>query len=154
MTVAAVVSPGRKEQPMQINLQLSFDGQCEAAFRFYEKCLGGKIVFMMRYGEAPGSESVAPAWRDKIFHTTLVLGDQALQGDDTTPESYLKPQGFAISLNMAAAEEADRIFNALAENGLVQMPLQETFWALRFGMVVDRFGTPWVINCGNPRAAA
>jgi len=139
---------------MQINPLLSFDGQCEAAFKFYEKCLGGKIVFMLRYGEAPGSESVAPGWRDKIIHATLALGDRVLQGSDNTPETYLRPQGFAISLNIDAAEQADRIFSALAENGLVQMPLQETFWALRFGMVVDAFGTPWVINCENPQAAA
>jgi PhnB protein len=139
---------------MQINPLLSFDGQCEAAFKFYEDCLGGKIVFLLRYGEAPGSESVAPGWRDKIIHATFALGDQVLQGSDTMPEAYVKPQGFAISLNIDAQEQAQRIFRELSENGLVQMPLQETFWALRFGMVVDRFGTPWVINCENPKAAA
>jgi PhnB protein len=139
---------------MQINPQLSFDGHCEAAFKFYEKCLGGKIVFMMKYGDAPGAESVAPGWRDKIIHATFALADRVLQGSDSPPESYVKPQGFAISLNIDAEEQADRIFKDLAENGVVQMPLQQTFWALRFGMVIDRFGTPWVINCENPRAAA
>src|SRR5262245_12476090 len=103
---------------MQINPQLSFDGRCEAAFKFYEKCLGGKIVFMMRFGEAPGADSAGPGWRDKIIHATLALGDQVLQGGDTPPESYLKPQGFAISLNIGPVEEADRIFRALAENGV------------------------------------
>lgn len=109
---------------MQINPQLSFDGQCEAAFQFYEKCLGGKIVFMMKYGEAPGAESVPPGWRDKIIHATFALGDRVLQGADTPSESYVKPQGFAISLNIDAVEEADRIFKELAENGVVQMPLR------------------------------
>jgi PhnB protein len=143
-----------RKKKMRINPLLSFDGQCEAAFKFYEKCLGGKIVFLMRYGDAPGAESAPPGWRDKVIHATFALGDHVLQGADNTPETYVKPQGFVISLSIGPVEEAERIFKALAEDGVVQMPLQETFWALRFGMVVDRFGTPWVINCENPEAAA
>jgi PhnB protein len=73
-----------------------------------------------------------------------------LTGADVSPESYQKPQGFSVSLQIRNAAEADRIFEALAENGAVQMPVQETFWALRFGMLVDQFGTPWIINCGKP----
>ncbi len=135
---------------MRWNPHLSFNGQCETAFKFYEKCLGGTIVMMMSYGDSPMAERTPPDWRDKILHASFALGDQILTGGDTPPASYQKPQGFSILLNVAAAEEADRVFQMLAEKGEVQMPLAETFWALRFGMLVDQFGIPWMINCGNP----
>jgi PhnB protein len=135
---------------MQLNPYLSFNGQCEAAFKFYEKCLGGKIVMMMTYGDSPMAEQMPPDWREKIIHATFALGEHVLSGADAPPEHYQKPQGFSVSLNVGAAAEAERIFNTLAEKGAVQMPLQETFWALRFGMLVDQFGTPWMINCGKP----
>jgi PhnB protein len=132
---------------MQLNPHLTFDGQCEAAFRFYERCLGGKLAFMMTYGESPLAEQVPAAWRDKLLHATLILGDFRLTGADALPENYQKPQGISVFLSIEAASEADRIFEALAEGGEVQIPLQETFWAQRFGMLVDRFGTPWLVNC-------
>jgi PhnB protein len=139
---------------VQLNPYLTFNGQCEEAFRFYEKCLDAKISFMMTYGDAPMAEQTAEqtpsAWRNKILHTTLQVGDRVLQGVDVHPEHYQKPQGFSLSLNINSAEEADRIFNALADGGTAQMTLQETFWALRFGMLVDKFGTPWMINCEKP----
>ncbi len=135
---------------MQLNPHLSFNGQCETAFKFYEKCLRGKIVTLMTYGESPMAEQTPAAWRGKIIHATFVMGDQRLTGGDVPPESYQKPKGFYVLLNVGDAAEAYRIFKALAENGAVQMPVQETFWALRFGMVVDQFGTPWMINCGKP----
>jgi PhnB protein len=135
---------------MRWNPHLSFNGQCEAAFKFYEKCLGGTIVMMMSYGDSPMAERTPPDWRDKILHASFALGDQILTGGDAPQASYQKPQGFSILLNVAAAEEADRVFEMLAEQGEVQMPLTETFWALRFGMLVDQFGTPWMVNCGNP----
>ena len=143
---------------MQLNPYLTFNGQCEEAFRFYERCLGAKISFMMTYGDAPmagqTAEPTPPAWRTKILHTTLNIGDRVLQGVDILPEHYQKPQGFSLSLNIDSAAEADRLFKALGEAGTVQMPLQETFWALRFGMLVDKFGTPWMINCGKPPSPA
>jgi PhnB protein len=135
---------------MQLNPHLAFNGQCEAAFKFYEKCLSGKIVMMMTYGNSPMAEQTPPAWRGKIIHATFALGDHRLTGADVPPERYQKPQGFSVLLSIGAEAEADRIFKALAENGAVQMPVQETFWALRFGMLVDQFGTPWMINCGKP----
>lgn len=135
---------------MQLNPHLGFNGQCEAAFKFYEKCLGGKIELMMTYGESPMAEQTPAAWRGKIIHATVAMADQRLTGGDVPPESYQKPQGFYVLLNISDAAEADRIFKTLAENGVVQMPVQETFWALRFGMCVDQFGTPWMINCGKP----
>jgi len=135
---------------VQLNPHLTFNGQCEAAFRFYEKCLGGKIVVMMAYGDSPMAEQTPLAWRKKIIHATLALGEQRLTGGDVLPETYQKPQGFSVFLNLTAAAEAERIFNSLAQNGTLEVPLQETFWALRFGMLVDQFGTPWLINCGKP----
>jgi len=132
---------------MRLNPHLSFDGRCEAAFRFYERSLGGKILMMMTHGDSPMAEQTQPEWRSKIMHATIEVGGQVLMGGDPSPEKYQKPQGFGIALQIDRAEEADRIFALLAENGTVQMPLQETFWALRFGALVDQFGIPWLINC-------
>ncbi len=135
---------------LQLNPHLTFNGQCEEAFKFYEKCLGGKIVMMMTYGESPIAEQTPPHCRKKIIHATFALGDHVLTGGDAPPERYQKPQGLSVLLHVGASAEADRIFKTLAEKGTVQMPVQETFWALRFGMLVDQFGVPWMINCGKP----
>ena len=134
---------------MQLNPYLLFNGQCEAAFRFYERCLGGKIVAMMPHAGTPAEGQVPPEWRDKIIHARLVVGDQVLMGSDAPPDHFEKPQGFSVTLGIDNPIEAERLFNALAENGTVRMPIQQTFWALRFGMLVDRFGIPWMINCEN-----
>jgi PhnB protein len=133
---------------MRLNPYLTFNGQCEAAFKFYEKCLGAKIVMMMTYGESPLSKQTPPEWHRKILHATLACGTHILQGADVLLKNYCTPQGFSVMLNLDVAEEADRIFNALAQHGTVQIPLQESFWASRFGMLTDQFGTPWTVNCG------
>jgi PhnB protein len=133
---------------MQLNPHLAFNGQCEAALDFYEHCLGGKIVMMMTYADSPLAEQLPPAWRKKVLHATLALGDFRLTGGDAPPDQYQKPQGFSILLNVDDAVEADRIFESLSTNGEVQMPLEETFWALRFGMLVDQYGIPWMVQCG------
>jgi PhnB protein len=135
---------------MQLNPHLSFNGNCQAAFEYYEKCLGGKITLMMAYGDSPMAAESAPDWRAKIIHASLTFGDQLLTGSDATPDLYRIPQGFSVLLSLDAAVEADRIFKDLAEQGTVQMAIQETFWALRFGMLIDQFGTPWMINCSRP----
>jgi PhnB protein len=132
---------------MQLNPYLTFNGQCETAFKFYEQCLGGKIVMMMTHGESPISEQTAEAWRDKILHAQLTIGDIVLMGSDAPPDYFEKPQGFSVNLQFEDVAEAERVFQALTESGTVRMPLQETFWAKRFGMFVDRFGIPWMINC-------
>jgi len=135
---------------MRINPYLTFNGQCETAFKFYEKCLGGKIAMMIPYVDSPLASQVPPDWGNKIMHATITLGDQVLQGVDSPPESFQKPQGFSVTLHVDITADADRMFASLAENAVVQLPLQETFWALRFGMLVDQFGTPWMVNCGRP----
>lgn len=130
-----------------MNPYLMFNGQCEAAFKFYEQCLGGKITAMMTYGESPMAEQTSAEQRPKIMHAQLMVGNQELMGSDTPPEMFEEPKGFYVQLGIPDPTEAERVFHALAENGTVKMPFQETFWAYRFGMLVDRFGTPWMINC-------
>lgn len=132
---------------MQINPYLVFNGQCEQAFRFYEKVLGGKIEAMFLHAGTPAESFVPPEWRSKIMHARLVVGDQVLMGSDAPPDRFEKPQGFSVSLQIKTPADAERIFHALADNGAVRMPLGPTFWAVRFGMCVDRFGIPWMVNC-------
>lgn len=134
---------------MKINPYLMFNGNCEAAFKFYEQCLGGKISTMMTHGEAPPpiGDQIPPEWRNKILHVGLMVGDQELMGSDSLPDYYEEPKGFSVSISLNDPTEAERIFHTLAENGKVRMPLQQTFWAYRFGMLVDQFGIPWMINC-------
>lgn len=124
-----------------------FNGQCEEAFKFYEQCLGGKIVGMFTYGESPMADKSPANWGNKIMHARLVVGDQVLMGSDSWPEQPEEAKGFSVSIGVTDPVEAERIFNALAEQGKVRMPFQQTFWAVRFGMLVDRFGIPWMINC-------
>jgi PhnB protein len=127
---------------------LIFDGCCEEAFRFYAAVLGGEVVTLLRYGDSPLASRVPEAWRGRIAHATLTAGWVTLSGGDAMPESYQKPQGMAVLLNIETTAEAERIFAELVEGGTVTLPLQESFWAQRFGMLTDRFGTPWMINCG------
>jgi PhnB protein len=135
---------------MQLIPNLVFNGQCEEAFKFYEKVLGGKIVAMLTPETAPTDEFKVDAWRNKVLHACLAVGDELLMGGDAPTEWYEQPKGTSVTIQIGDPAEAERIFRELAENGTVRMPLEETFWAIRFGMVVDRFGTPWIINCGKP----
>jgi PhnB protein len=136
---------------MRINPYLTFNGNCEAAFKFYERCLGGKIGFMMRNSESPMAAQTPPERRNQIMHARLMVGDQVLMGSDAPPDHYQPAKGFTVSLSVDEPAEADRIFGALSEQGTVTMPIQETFWARRFGMLTDRFGIPWMINCEKPQ---
>jgi PhnB protein len=135
---------------MKVNPYLSFNGNCAAAFRFYQKALGGTIPMTMTYGESPMCDQTPAEFRDKVMHTRLIAGDAVLMGSDAPPDRYQKTQGTTVALGVDSAEEAERIFHALAENGTVTMPISETFWAVRFGMLTDQFGTPWMINCEKP----
>ena len=135
---------------VKINPYLSFDGQCQAALMFYERCLGGKVIYMMTYAQAPTAGEVPPRWGSRIYHATFSLGDQTFGAADAPPGGYRNPQGFSLNLEIDAPAEADRIFAMLADNGTVQMPVQETFWALRFGVLTDQFGTPWIIQSSKP----
>ncbi|MBE9226363.1 VOC family protein [Phormidium sp. LEGE 05292] len=135
---------------MQLNPYLMFNGQCEEAFKFYEQCLGGKITDMMTYAESPEpatEEEIPSDWHNKIMHTSLMIGNQELMGSDSPPKYHQETKGFSVTITLDDPLEADRIFHTLAENGKVQMPFEKTFWAYRFGMLIDRFGIPWMINC-------
>ena len=132
---------------MQMTTYLSFKGECEAAFKFYEQCLDGQLGAIFRYAGSPLADQVPADWQDKVMHGSFTLGDQVLMGGDVAPDRYEQPKGFSLSLQMQSAADAERIFHELAKDGTVVMPLEKTFWAARFGMVVDRFGIPWLINC-------
>jgi PhnB protein len=136
---------------MSLSLHLSFDGACKAAFTYYARTLGGTISYMATYGESPMADQVPEEWQTRIMHATLRLpGDMTLMGNDAQPNSYQAPQGFAIALGTDDPEVARRAFAALAEGGVILMPLAPTFWAAAFGVVADRFGVTWEINCEQP----
>ena len=133
---------------MRVHAYLSFSGRCEAAFRFYEQHLGGQVGPIFRYAGSPFADTVPAEWQDKVMHGSVTVGEQVLMGADVVPERYEEPRGFSLSLHMTEADEADRVFHELARGGRVVLPLEKTFWAERFGMVIDEFGIPWMINCG------
>jgi PhnB protein len=136
---------------MKFTPYLNFNGDCAAAFKFYEKTFKAKIEMMMTHGDSPMAAQTPADWKDKIMHARLVVGDQTLMGSDAPPDHYHKPIGLCVAVGIAEPAEADRVFAALADGGEVQMPIQETFWAKRFGMVTDRFGIPWFVNCETPK---
>ena len=132
---------------MQFNTYLYFDGNCEEAFKFYEKLFGGKIDAMFPHEGSPAANHVPPEWQKKILHARMAIGDAILMGSDAPPGRFHKQQGFSININLKDAAQAERIFNTLAEGAVsVTMPFAETFWAHRFGMLTDRFGIPWMVN--------
>jgi PhnB protein len=130
---------------MELNPYLNFNGKCAEAFKFYEKTLGGEIVMMQTHGDSPIKDQVPPEWHDRVLHGRLVIGDKTLMGSDTPPANYTPPQGIWVSISPKVAD-GERIFNALADGGHVKMPYQKTFWSPGFGMTVDRYGIPWMVN--------
>ena len=132
---------------MQMCLYLSFKGDCEAAFTFYEQCLGAKPGGIFRYAGSPMADQAPADWGDKVMHGSVTVGDQVLMGADVVAAQYEAPKGITLSLQMNSTADAERVFHELAQGGRVVMPLEKTFWAERFGMVIDRFGIPWMINC-------
>jgi PhnB protein len=135
---------------MQLSPYLSFNGQCKTAFKFYEQCLGGKIVAIMTYGESPMAAEVSSEWHDKVMHAQLTVGDRDLMGADSPPDQHEETKGISVLLSVDDPAEAEQLFHALAADGMVRMPIQQTFWSVRFGMLVDQFGIPWMINCNQP----
>jgi PhnB protein len=133
---------------MQLNSHLHFSGQCEEAFRFYEKALGGKIEGLFRYEGAPGAEGqeISQEWKNKVMHASMKIGDQVLMGMDAPPERFQKPQGFHVNIGVNSVAEGKRIYEALSEKANVIMPFGPTFWSPGFAMFTDRFGTPWMVN--------
>lgn len=132
---------------MQIHSYLFFDGHCEEAFNLYEKALGGKIVAMLPHEGTPAAEHVPAEWKKKIMHARLEVGGEAIMGSDAPPKHFSKPQGFSVSVTVKTKADAEKVFNELAKGGSITMPLSPTFWSVAFGMVTDRFGVPWMVNC-------
>jgi PhnB protein len=132
---------------MKVSTHLQFRGQCEAAFKFYERVLGGN-AFLMTHAQSPTAAEVPPDWREKILHATLPLGDTELAGADVRPAQYRRPQGFSVLLSVSNHGEGERIFAALAAGGEIHFPFQKTFWSSGFGVLVDQFGTPWEVTVG------
>ncbi|HOX27167.1 MAG TPA: YciI family protein [Candidatus Krumholzibacteria bacterium] len=140
----------RERQPALLNPYVLFRGDCREAFEFYADCLGGRIEMMLTHGESPAAKDTAPGWRDKILHAQLRLGSWTLMGSDAPPEHYSTPQGFSVQVSLPDARQGEITFKRLAEGGTIRMPFEKTFWVERFGMLVDRFGIPWMLNCGRP----
>jgi PhnB protein len=126
---------------------LNFKGNCAEAFRFYERCFGGKIEFMQTFGESPMKDSVRPDEYDLVMHVTLKVDGDTLMGSDAPPDRYEAPQGMYVSVHPKTYAEAERIFQDLSDGGTPEMPFQKTFWSAGFGMTRDRFGIPWMVNC-------
>ncbi len=136
---------------MHVNAYLSFDGRCEEAFKFYERVTGGKIVAMMTHEGTPVASHFPPEWQKKIIHARLQIGNDYLMGSDAPPNRQKPAQGFLVTLRVDTPDEAERVYNGLSEGGTVQMPLDKTFFAQKFGMFADKFGIPWMVICENPR---
>jgi PhnB protein len=131
-----------------LNPYVFYQDKCEAAFNYYAKTLGGKIDAMLRASDAPPEMPAAPGREKTIMHARMSLpGGSILMASDAPPEHSQKPQGFSLSLTITDVADAERKFNALADGGTVTMPFSKTFWAKGFGMCVDQFGIPWMVNC-------
>ena len=130
---------------MQVQSYLFFNGRCEEAFEFYKKTLGAKVEMLMRFKEAPEPGMSPPEAGEKVMHSALRIGDSMVLASDGRCLGKPNFQGFALSLTAANEAEADRLFNALADGGQVQMPLAKTFFSPSFGMVADRFGVSWMV---------
>ena len=131
---------------MQLNPYLFYNDNCEAAFKFYEKVLGAKIEVMIRAEEAPADMPAGPGREKTIMHGRISIDGQVLMASNSPPEHFHKPQGFSVSLTIKDPAEAERKFNALAEGGSLNMPFGKTFFSKGFGMCVDQFGIPWMVN--------
>ena len=132
---------------MQINPYLMFQGNCAAALKFYEKVLGAKVVFQMTYGDSPEGSKTPKEMRKQIMHARVTVGTNVLMASDCPPDRYDEPKGMIVSISIEKPKDAEKVFAALGKKGKVSMPIQETFWAQRFGMLTDQFGIPWMINC-------
>jgi PhnB protein len=131
---------------MPINPYISFNSNCEAAFKYYEKHLGAKIDAIMRNGEAPADMKMPPDRAKYVMHGQISIDGTVLMGADMPPDRFKQPQGYTVSLQVKDLADAERKFNALADGGSVHMPFGKTFFSKGFGMCVDQFGIPWMVN--------
>jgi PhnB protein len=135
---------------MDLSAYVSFKGDCAEAFRCYEELLGATPGLLFHYADSPMADVVPAGWDTKIMHGSIKIGRYLLEGADVPPERYEQPKGFSLSLSVPTTQEAERLFQQLSIGGRVMYPIEKTFWSERFGMVIDRFGIPWMINCEVP----
>jgi PhnB protein len=134
---------------MKLNTYLNYGGNCKEAFQFYEKHLGGKITMMMKHGEQPNAADVPPDWKNAILHARMTLGGTELLAADIPPDRFQPMRSAYLSLALDSIEEAERVYKLLSDGGEIFMPMEETFFAFRFAMLRDKFGTSWLLL--NPR---
>lgn len=139
---------------MKLHTYLNYGGNCAEAFRFYEKNLGGKILAMMTYADQPNQKNVPPGTEKWVLYANMAIGETQLMGSDVPTERFQPMRSVYLSLAIDSSEEAERIFKLLNEGGEVFMPMAETFFAFRFGMLRDRFGTSWMILHQKPMPAS
>jgi PhnB protein len=132
---------------MDLTPYLNFNGTCAAAFKLYEQVFGGKITMIQTFGESPMKDQAPPDWQDKVMHVRMEIGNHVLMGSDAPPGRYEKPQGIQVAIGLKDPVEGEKVFKAISEGGTVVMEYQKTYWAGGFGMCVDRFGIPWMVNC-------
>ena len=132
---------------MQVSVHLNFSGDCQQAMESYCELMDGEIISKTTFGDTPAGAEVPDDWQDKIVHATMSIGGVVVATADIPEERFQASQGFNMFIEVESPEEADRVFDALSKSGEIQMPIQETFWSRRFGVVVDRFGIPWEMNC-------
>ena len=132
---------------MKLNPYLHYDGNCEAAFKFYEKAAGAKIEVMMTHESAPPDMPMPPDWKKKILHAQITFDGHVLMGSDAPPGHFQKQQGFSVTLHVDDVAEGEKKFKALSEGGAVNMAFAPTFFAKGFGMCVNQFGIPWMVIC-------
>jgi PhnB protein len=139
---------------MKLYTYLNYGGNCEQAFRFYEQHLGGKITMMMTHGQQPNPSAVSPEWKNAILHARMTIGETELLGADIPPDRFQPMRSAYLTLIAGSIAEAERIYGLLSEGGQIFMPMEETFFAFRFAMLRDKFGTSWMILHERPRPEA
>jgi PhnB protein len=137
---------------MKLHTYLNYGGNCEQAFRFYEKHLGGKITMLMTHGQQPNARDVPPDQQNAILFARMSIGETDLMGSDVPSERFQPMRSVYLSLSVSSIDEAERLFGLLSVGGEIFMPMQETFFAFRFAMLRDTFGTSWMIINERPPA--
>ena len=137
---------------MKLYTYLNYGGNCRQAFEFYAQHLGGKITMLATHAEVPDPSQVPPGWRDAVLHARIELGGTVVFGADVPPERFQPMRSAYLSLLVDSVEEAERIYALLSDGGQIFMPMEETFFAYRFAMLRDRFGTSWMLRCERPRS--
>ena len=130
---------------MKLHTYLNYGGNCEQAFKFYEQHLGGKITMLMRHGDSPEPGPAGPEWKDKVLHARMNLGETELLGADVPADRFQPMRSAYLSLTLGSNEEAERVYALLTDGGEIFMKMEEMFFAHRFAMLRDRFGTSWML---------